>query len=232
MNSKALIAVSLVLLSLLAYPVTSADDGNTDLSRTVDVWAEPTCVEPYEPSTVSVKVTEGGFPLENISIYFRTDFGYLINTRSTTYTTLTNENGLASVRFFAEESGTATITAAEKTGLSNKTVVVIKTTSSSGNGNGGSGNGGTTPTPTPTPTASPTVTPGANVTPTESPTASPLWTPTFTPLVSPTETPLTTATPTPTPSPTSKPLLPGFEAVFAISGLLAVAYQVLRRKRK
>ena len=33
---------------------------------------------------------------------------------------------------------------------------------------------------------------------------------------------------TPTPTPTE----PGFEAVFAIAGLLAVAYLVLRKKRK
>ena len=58
-------------------------------------------------------------------------------------------------------------------------------------------------TPTPTPTAAPTVTP----------------TPTIPPVV-------TTPTPTPTPTPTEEP---GFEAVFAIAGLLAVAY-LLRRK--
>jgi len=34
----------------------------------------------------------------------------------------------------------------------------------------------------------------------------------------------------PTPTPTPKP--PGYEAVFGIAGLLAVAYLVLRRKRK
>ena len=59
-------------------------------------------------------------------------------------------------------------------------------------------------TPTPTPTPAPTVTP----------------TPTIPPVVT---------TPTPTPTPTEDP---GFEAVFAIAGLLAVAYLVLRRKRK
>ena len=59
-----------------------------------------------------------------------------------------------------------------------------------------------TPTPTPTPTAKPTTPPA----PTPKPTAEP--------------------TPTPTPEP------PGFEAVFAIAGLLAVAYLVVRRKSK
>ena len=60
-------------------------------------------------------------------------------------------------------------------------------------------------TPTPAPTPAPTVTP----TPTPTPPA---------------------AAPTPTPTPTPEP--PGFGAVFAIAGLLAVAYLVLRRKRK
>ena len=37
-------------------------------------------------------------------------------------------------------------------------------------------------------------------------------------------------TPTPTATPTPKSWIPGYEAVFAIARLLAVAYLVLRRK--
>ena len=60
------------------------------------------------------------------------------------------------------------------------------------------------------------------------PAATPTPTPTL--AVTPTPTPPAVApTPTPTPSPTPEP--PGFEAVFAIAGLLAVAYLVLRRKK-
>ncbi len=66
-------------------------------------------------------------------------------------------------------------------------------------------------------------TPG--VTPTPPVTVTP--TPTIT--VSPT--PAATVSPTPTPSPTKKPLIPGFEAVFAIAGLLTVAYLVKWRRR-
>jgi len=44
-----------------------------------------------------------------------------------------------------------------------------------------------------------------------------------------TPTPSPTQTPTQTPSPTPTP--PGFDAGFAIAGLLAVAYLVLRRRR-
>lgn len=39
-------------------------------------------------------------------------------------------------------------------------------------------------------------------------------------------------TPSPTPTPTPKRVIPSFEAVFAIAGLLSVAYLVLRKKRK
>jgi len=68
-----------------------------------------------------------------------------------------------------------------------------------------------TPTPTPTPTATPTATPTVTIPPTTTPTA----------------TPTATATPTPTSTPTQ----PGFEAVFAIAGLLTIAYLVLRRRK-
>lgn len=47
-------------------------------------------------------------------------------------------------------------------------------------------------------------------------------------LSSPTPTPSPTHTPTSTQSPMPKPAIPGFEAVFAIVGLLAIAY-LLRR---
>jgi len=60
-------------------------------------------------------------------------------------------------------------------------------------------------------------------------------TPTIAPTPTPTPTlptPMPTPTPTPTITPTPTPKEPGFEAVFAIAGLLAVAYLVLRRERK
>jgi len=66
--------------------------------------------------------------------------------------------------------------------------------------------------PSPTATVSPTATPTATATPTVPPTATP------------------TATATPTPA-TPTPKQPGFEAVFAIAGLLAIAYLVLRIRK-
>ena len=65
----------------------------------------------------------------------------------------------------------------------------------------------TTPGATPTPTVNVTLTPTVTVSPTP------------------------TATVSPTPSPTKEPLIPGFEAVFAIASLFSVAYLVLRRRR-
>jgi len=63
--------------------------------------------------------------------------------------------------------------------------------------------------------------------PTEVPTATATATATATPTGVPTEAPTATATATATPTPTP----PGFEAVFAIAGLLAIAYLVLRRRK-
>ena len=65
--------------------------------------------------------------------------------------------------------------------------------------------------------------PAATPTPTAAPAAEPTAKPTTPPAPKP------TAEPTAEPTPTEEP---GFEAVFAIAGLLAVAYLVLRRKRK
>nr|QNO53139.1 hypothetical protein GJIJNDME_00025 [Methanosarcinales archaeon ANME-1 ERB6] len=62
------------------------------------------------------------------------------------------------------------------------------------------------------------------------PTAAPTAEPTATPTVKPTAEPIPTAEPTATPEPTPEP--PGFEAVFAIAGMLAIAYLVLRKRRE
>ncbi len=67
------------------------------------------------------------------------------------------------------------------------------------------------PVPTPTPTPTPVPTP----------------TPTPTPVVTPTPTPVPTPTPTPV---VEEPRIPGFGAIFAILGLLAVAYLLRRRE--
>ena len=61
------------------------------------------------------------------------------------------------------------------------------------------------------------------------PTAVPTVAPTAAPTAVPTAAP--TAAPTATPTATPTPKEPGFEAVFAIAGMLAIAYLVLRRRK-
>jgi len=168
-------------------------------------------------------------------VEFRTDLGEIT-------ASVPMQNGTAAATLTAGTTpGVATITAevtpSEDLGtLTNTTTVNLTTPGGGGNGgnggNGGSGGNGGATTPTPTPTAgvtpTPTATGGETPTPTTSPTAGATATPTW----SPTASPGTTGTPTATPGPTKEPLIPGFGAVFAIAGLLAVAYIVLRRERK
>ena len=107
---------------------------------------------------------------------------------------------------------------------------------------------GPTPTPSPTPTEVTNVTGVTNVTnvtETSTPTPTvPGETPTPMPTLAPGETPKPAATPAvkptskptapPTsegkPTPTPKPAVPGFEAVFAIALISAIAYILLRRR--
>jgi PGF-CTERM protein len=145
---------------------------------------------------------------------------------------ITDTNGIVTALLSGDKTGVAYVTSvATLLETCNKTVVTFvapEATPTAPSGGGGGGGGVTTSTPTPT--ASPTAT--AGVTPTPSPGETPGAT--ATPSVSPGESPVTTATPTvtPSPSPTPKPGIPGFEAVFAIAGLLAVAYLGQSGKRK
>ena len=89
-------------------------------------------------------------------------------------------------------------------------------------------------TPSPIPSTSPSLTPMATSSPT------PMSTPATTPvLTTTTSTPSTPAlapgsmpAPAPTPSPSKRWMIPGFDAIFAIAGLLAVAYLVLRGRMR
>lgn len=101
-------------------------------------------------------------------------------------------------------------------------------------GGGDSGNGGTPITPTPTQGSTPT--PTSISSPTETPGLTPTLTPTINPVpsLSPSSSSTISTSPTPTASmPMSEEnnRLPGFEAAFAIVGLLVVSYSLLKGKR-
>ena len=83
-----------------------------------------------------------------------------------------------------------------------------------------------TPAPTPTPTLAPGETP--STTPTLAPGETPLQE--VTPGIKPTPKPTTPPTTEENATPTPKPAIPGFEAVFAIVGLVAIAYILLRKR--
>ena len=172
---------------------------------------------------------EGYIPIIGLVVEFSTDLGEI-----TASATIENATATAILTAGTVE-GIATITAEVDLGeegiITNTTTVNFTAPGDGGNdngGNGGGGNGGsggsggTTTTPTPTAGETTTLTPDATATSTVSPTASPTET----------GTPTATESPMPSPSPTKKPLIPGFEAVFVIAGLLTVAYLVLGRKRK
>ena len=183
---------------------------------------------------------QNGNPMAGIIIAWTssdTSVGTVSHTSATT-----DSNGKATTTFTAKAVGTTTITATNGTvsGTAEVTVRLAPTPTPTVYRRGGGGKAldsdddgwsdsyeirmGTDPNdPNSYPGAPVTTpTPAPMVTPTPSPT--PVVTPTLPSVITPTPSPTPTATPTPTP--------PGFGAVFAIAGLLAVAYLVLRRKRE
>ena len=193
----------------------------TPTPRTVSVWAEPSTVASGEISTIYAEIVPA---TAGVQVTFTTNLGIFYESRSDTYSNMTDERGLAIAHLDTTGvSGTATITASEPYGGSSSTQVTISPAI-------------TTPTPTPSPTVSPTPTPtpsptyrrapGGGVTVDSDgdgycdsyeirmgtdpydrwdyPGASP------TPMtVTPSPSPSPSPTPTPSPSPTPTPTLPG-----------------------
>jgi len=211
---------------------------------TIYITADPSEIpaDGCSTSTITVSVWDGEYLIfSGPVVNFSTDLGEITASAPI-------ENGTATATFTAGTTeGVATIRAevnlGEDIGILHNTTTVNLTapgatpTASPGNGggtgdggDGGNGGDGGTTTPTPTPTLTPTPTGTASPAPTVTATVTP------TPRASPgeTETPTATESPTPSPSPgpTKKPLIPGFEALFAIASLLAVAYLVLRKGRR
>ncbi|MBN1455775.1 MAG: hypothetical protein JW945_05965 [Methanomicrobia archaeon] len=208
-------------LALVAEPAELEADGSSTAIINASVWQWDADFEEY--------LLIWNYPPE---ITFSTDTGSI--TPSASYV-----NGSAEATFTAgTASGTATITATadldEFGNLTNTTTVTLTTPGGSGgNGGGGGGGGGTT---TPTPTASPITSPGVSPAPTATPTgtATPSAAPSGTPGSTGTPTPAPTASATPTTAPTAEPTPkePGFEALFAITGFLAVAYLLIGRRTR
>jgi len=235
-------AISVMMFASAVSMATQLPSPPNGTPPTIYITADPSEIpaDGCSTSTITVSVWDGeDWIFIGPVVNFSTDLGEITASAPI-------ENETATARFTAGTTeGVATITAevnlGEDIGILRNTTTVNLTApgatptaspeNGGGTGDGGDGgNGGdggtTTPTPTPAPTgtASPAPTVTATVTPTPTPRASP----------GETETPTATESPTPSPSPgpTKKPLIPGFEALFAIASLLAVAYLVLRKGRR
>lgn len=161
-----------------------------------------------EPMTIRIKVTDpSGNPLEGSAV--------TISGCGVHLTKATDSNGIADFRVILKYGGTIQVKATY-VNSAGSTLTALSYIKVYYRVIGGGGGGYViTPTPTTTFTPSPTTT-------VEKPKATPTLMPTPTP---------TTPTPTPTtPTPTPTTPTPGFEVIFAIAGLLAIAY-LLRREQ-
>ncbi len=135
-------------------------------------------------------------------------------------TKITNKNGIALFKIFTMYGGTikilATYTNVAGEKLTKTTYITVLPLSTSGGGQ--FINYIQTPTTTPKQLSTPR--------PTLVPTTAPTPTHKLTPIPTPTPTPTLTPTPKPTPTPTKKS--PGFEAIFAIAGLISTTYMLRR----
>ncbi|WP_456370373.1 PGF-CTERM sorting domain-containing protein, partial [Geoglobus sp.] len=175
----------------------------------------PDKVKSAGTTVLQIKVVDNaGNPIENSKVTL---------SGLATATGFTGSDGMVSFEIIVRNSGTinvhaAYINAAGNTITATKSIVIIPIYF-------GGGGMWIKPTPSPTPEETPA--------PTPTPTATPTPTPTKTPAPTPTPVKTETRAETPTPAPTKteeKKQGPGFEAVFAVAGLLAVAY-ILRRRR-
>lgn len=217
MNREVFITSSLPTLSL------SADESDITVGDTVIITAQ-------------LKNQEGDILQEGIFIDFNTAAGTLSDSH-----VMTDASGRASTSLTAVTAGIATVCAycddiksqdisLVFSALPTPTPSPTPTSNPSSNGgNGGDGSDGSstsdsTPSPSPSPSASPSPSPTSTATPATTAAPAP---------VTPTATATSIPSPTPSPSPSSsKRWIPGFDAVFTITGLLAVAYLVLRKRRE
>lgn len=238
------LVLSAVLLTSVA-PATAQELPGPPTPAYIQLTAEPAEITADGSSTANItaRVWDGeDWIAWGFDVSFSTDLGEI--------TELVPLNDTATATLTAgTTAGTATITAevdlsaVELDVLTNTTTVVFTApgtspTPSGGSGGGGGGGGGSSGgTTTPTPTTSPTTSPGESPAPTAAPTS------TASPSVAPSGTPGATIAPTAPTAPTAPstpaaataeptPKEPGFEAVFAISGCLAVAYLLMGRRAR
>jgi len=237
----AILAVVLLLLPVLVAAAAAQEiptpGGCENPSPSIAISASRTEIPADGVSTAEIKVVVswpeeiGGGLAMNTSVDMSTTLGRLTDAENqsnngSSISLITDTNGIVTALLSGNETGVAyvTLTLLETCNKTTVTFVAPEATPTSPpSGDGDGGNGGAVTTPTPTPTATATVTPGETATPSPTPGA------TATPSVSPGASPVTTASPEPTSSPDGG--IPGFEAVFAIAGLLAVAYLVLQRRK-
>ena len=173
---------------------------------------QPPSITALEPTEEAVSSTEGKSITFKISVDQEVDISWQING-----TEVQVDEGVTKAEFTRSAvAGTWNVSAIAtntETRLSTMRTWIWSVTSTATEASEG--------TSTPTPTLAPGVTP----TPTPKATSSPSQAVKATPTVKPTPTPKSKAT---TPTPTSK--TPGFEVIFAIAAMSAIAYALVKRR--
>jgi PGF-CTERM protein len=173
----------------------------------------PPSITALEPTEEAVSSTEGESITFEISVDQEVDISWQINGTEMQVDEGVTEAAYTNTSAVAGTWNVSAIATNTETGLASVRTWIWSVTPASAEASEG------TPTPTPT------LTSGVTPTPTPKATSSPGQTVKATPTVKPTSTPKSKET-TPTPTPKT----PGFEAIFAIAAMSAIAYALVRRR--
>ena len=174
---------------------------------------QPPGITAWEPTEEAVSSTEGESKTFEISVDQEVDISWQINGTEMQTDEGVTEAAYTNTSAVAGTWNVSAIATNTENRLSSMYTWIWSVTSASAEASEG------TPTPTPT------LTSGVTQTPTPKATSSPGQTVKSTPTVKPTSTPKSKET---TPTPTSK--TPGFEAIFTIAAMSAIAYALVRRR--
>ncbi|MCK4397644.1 MAG: PGF-CTERM sorting domain-containing protein [Methanophagales archaeon] len=174
---------------------------------------QPPGITAWEPTEEVINSTEGESITFEISVDQEVDISWQINGTEVQVDEGVTKAAYTNTSAVAGTWNVSAIATNTETRLSTMYTWIWSVTSASTEASEG------TPTPTPT------LTSGVTPTPTPKATSSPGQTVKSTPTVKPTSTPKSKET---TPTPTSK--TPGFEAIFAIAAMSAIAYALVRRR--